>query len=116
MFERRNIVEEKMTKKEAVLEFVKTAADFVVYSSTGGACVGLMRAVLPPGVNAVVKGGMLLGGMLVSSLVASKVSEATDQCIDKSTEEFGKKVSKMKHDLDVIREKQNENESEKEMG
>lgn len=106
-----------MTKKEVILELVKGASDFVVCSATGGACCGLMRAVLPPGVHAVVKGGMFLGGYMISGLLAGKVSNAKDQAIDAAADEFEKKVSKIKHDLDVIREKQtNENESEKEMG
>lgn len=108
-----------MKGKEQILEGIKIVSEFVVYSCTGGACVGLMRAVLPPGVNAIVKGGMLLGGMLVSNLVADKVSDSTDKQIDEAADKFGKKFSQVKHDLDVIREKDEEekpNEEEKDLG
>lgn len=109
-------MKEKVNVKDQALNGLKFVSEFIVYSSVGGACAGLMRAVLPPGVGIVVKGGMFLGGMLIGGFVADKVTDSTEKQIDETAEMFEEKIAQIKHDLDVIREKENEETKKEDLG
>ena len=98
--------------KQKALEVVKDGVKFVIYSSTGALGCGIMRALVPPGVNAIVKGGMLLGGFFLSEFMSDKISEHADKQIDGIVDNVKESIDQAKRDLDVLQDKDIEKNDE----
>ena len=98
--------------KEETIKLIKNGLGFVVCSSTGAVSCGLMRTLVPPGVNIVVKSGMLLGGLLLSGFMSDKVVGYTDKQIDGIVKDISETVSEFKRPLDVILDKDIEEKTE----
>lgn len=100
-----------MLKKENVVNFLKGGGDILSsYGAQALAC-GLVRLVLPPGLNVVAQGGMLLGGLLLGGFVGDKVSEYTEKKIDDAVKELDELIERGRRDLDTLKDKGLEEET-----
>ena len=98
------------TKKEKVVEVAKTIGSIVCSGGAEAFICGIGRAILPPGVNAIVKGGMLVGGLLIGGYLGDKASEYVDGSIDKTVKECEDTAKEIKRCLDVLQDKDEEPE------
>ena len=97
-----------MKRTEEIIENVKKVGKFVCSSCVGAAVCGIGRAVLPPGVNAVVKGSMLVGGLLIGGLLGEQVDAYVDRQVDQTVKEVKDISSEIKHNVAVLKDKEQE--------
>lgn len=97
-----------MKNKEKIISCVKQTGRFVCSSSIGAVVCGIGRAVLPPGVNAIVKSGMLIGGLLIGGMIGEQVDTYVDKQIDKAVKSTEEISSEIKKNIEIIREKEKE--------
>ena len=97
-----------MLTKEKVVGYLKAGGNIVRSCGAQALACGIVRAVLPPGVNAVVQGGVLLGGLLLGGFVGDKLSDYTEKEIDSTVKYFDETVERVKRDLATLRDKEDE--------
>lgn len=98
--------------KEKVVNGLKATGEFVSSAGAQALACGIVRAILPPGVNVVVQGGVLLGGLLLGGFVGDKLADYTSEQIDTSVQYVEDTVSEVKRCLDVIQDKDLEKKTE----
>lgn len=96
--------------KEKGIAKLKAIGELV---SSGGAqalACGICAALLPPGVNVIAKGGVMLGGLLLGGFVGDKLNDYVSDQIDTMVKNIDDTVSEIKRCVDVIQDKTEENE------
>ena len=73
---------------------------------------GVARAILPPGVNAVIQGGALVGGLLLGAVGADRVDKFLDESIESTIENAKDKAERVKRDIDILRDNDIKEETE----
>jgi len=91
--------------KEQVIDIAKTLGGVASSGGSIALACGIIRAVLPPGVNVVVQGAMIVGGTILGSFVGDKLTDYVEEQIDQMVEQVDETAKQVKHDLDVIRDK-----------
>ena len=104
----------KKFNKEAAVNTVKKVG--AIASSTGSVALicGVARAILPPGVNVIVSGAITLGGTILGGFIGDQLTDYVDKQIDTMIEEGKETVKQIKHDLDVIQDKDSNKNNPKE--
>ena len=104
----------KKFNKEAAVNTVKKVG--AIASSTGSVALicGVARAILPPGVNVIVSGAITLGGTILGGFIGDQLTDYVDKQIDTMIEEGKETVKQIKHDLDVIQDKDTNKNNPKE--
>lgn len=95
-------------KKAKIVEKVKVAGEFV---SSGGAqalACGIVRAVLPPGLNVVVQGGVLLGGLMLGGFIGEKLNGYVERQIDQTINSIEETADRIKRDIAELQDKNEE--------
>ena len=100
--------------KKAIIGGMKGIGSIVSSGSSVALACGLIRVVLPPGVNAAVQGAMILGGTLLGSFIGDKLSVYVGEQIDQTVSDFEETAKRFKHDTDVILDKDLEDKAEEE--
>ena len=101
-----------MKKKDAVGK-AKLVAEIVSTEGAQMLACGLCRLVLPPQVNIVVKGGMLVGGWLLGGCLGEHMKGYLNRQIDDVAEYVEESVKKVKEDIAIIQNESEETETEK---
>ena len=99
--------------KNALMKNFEFAKDFwkvVGELSTTMFVCGIARAVLPPQVNLIVKGGALIGGFLLSGIANQKVDQFIDEAGDDLVKFVEETHDEIKRCVDVIQDKDIEEE------
>lgn len=103
-------------EKETAIQKVKAVGNLIAGGSTFMLIDGVMGAIMPPQVNAIVRFGMFVGSSLLSGCVGSRVCKYVDDSIDAAVQnveelkkEYGPKFKELK---EVI----NENSKIEELG
>jgi hypothetical protein len=103
-----------VNKKEAVVNLIKTIGSIASSAGSVALICGITRAILPPGVNVIVSGAMAVGGTILGGFIGDKLTDYVDGQIDDIVEDIESTAKQVKHDLDVIQDKDTkENEPEK---
>ena len=108
-------METNKSKKEKVIEKVKQAAEIVGSCGAYAFTCGVVRAIIPPGVNAIAQAGICVGGLILSGFVGDKLSDYMGDKIDQTAKEINDYVEEVKRCLDIITDKDLE-EKEGEVG
>ena len=103
-----------MLSKGKVVGYLKAGGNLVSSCGAQALACGIVRAVLPPGVNVIVQGGVLLGGLLLGGFVGEKLSDYTEKEIDSTVEYINETVDRVKRDLDTLKDKDDEKEKPEE--
>lgn len=101
-----------MKKKDAVGK-AKLIAEIVSTEGAQMLACGLCRLVLPPQVNAVVKGGMLVGGWLLGGCLGEHMKGYLNRQIDDVAEYVEESVKRVKENIAIIQKESEETETEK---
>lgn len=99
-----------MKAKEKIIEGSKTVGYLICGGGAEMFINGICRAILPPGVNAIVKGGVLLGGLLVGGCLGNVLSADLNKSIDETVEFCDDTISEIKRCVDVIQDKDEKEE------
>lgn len=100
-------------KKKDTVEKVKLVAEIVSTEGAQMLACGLCRLVLPPQVNIVVKGGMLVGGWLLGGCLGEHMKGYLNRQIDDVAEYVDESVKRVKEDIAIIQKESEETETEK---
>lgn len=98
-----------MKKKDAVGK-AKLVAEIVSTEGAQMLACGLCRLVLPPQVNIVVKGGMLVGGWLLGGCLGEHMKGYLNRQIDDVAEYVEDSVKRVKEDIAIIQKESEETE------
>lgn len=104
-------MKEKKTK-EYYIQKAKGVGALVCDVGAQALSCGVLRAILPPGVNAIAKGGICLGGVLLGGFLGEQMSGYLDRQIDSTAEDIQEMVETVKKDIDIITDKDLEKKSE----
>lgn len=100
-------------KKKDTVEKVKLVAEIVSTEGAQMLACGLCRLVLPPQVNIVIKGGMLVGGWLLGGCLGEHMKGYLNRQIDDVAEYVDESVKRVKEDIAIIQKESEETETEK---
>lgn len=100
-------------KKKDTVEKVKLVAEIVSTEGAQMLACGLCRLVLPPQVNIVVKGGMLVGGWLLGGCLGEHMKGYLNRQIDDVAEYVDESVKRVKEDIAIIQKESEETETKK---
>lgn len=95
-------------KKENVVEKVKLVGEIVSMEGAQMLACGLCRLVLPPQVNVVVKGGMLVGGWLLGGCLGEHMKGYLNRQIDDVADYVEENVKKVKEDIAILQKESEE--------
>lgn len=98
--------------KEQVIKKIKACGQLVGQWGSEALACGICRAVLPPQVNVVVQGAVLIGGLLLGGFVGEHVGNYVEKTIDETVKEIDDTVAEAKRCVDVIRDKDKETKEE----
>ena len=101
-------------KREKVINKLKAIGEVVSSGSAEALACGICAALLPPGVNVIAKGGVMLGGLLLGGFVGDKLNDYVSDQIDATVKNIDDTVSEIKRCIDVIQDKTEENETKNE--
>lgn len=102
--------------KEKVVGYLKAGSELVSSCGAQALACGVCRAILPPGLSIVVKGGVMLGGLILGSFVGDKLNDYVDEQIDSAVKNVDDTISEVKRCVDVIQDKDEETKPENEEG
>lgn len=100
--------------REKGIAKLKAIGEFVSSGSAQALACGICAALLPPGVNVIAKGGVMLGGLLLGGFVGDKLNDYVSDQIDTMVKNIDDTVSEIKRCVDVIQDKTEENETKNE--
>lgn len=100
-------------KKKDTVEKVKLVAEIVSTEGAQMLACGLCRLVLPPQVNIVIKGGMLVGGWMLGGCLGEHMKGYLNRQIDDVVEYVDESVKRVKEDIAIIQKESEETETEK---
>ena len=92
--------------KVQVVNAAKMIGSWAVPGSTVSLATGLVRLVVPPGVNVAVQGAMCLGGIILGRFLGERMTDYVCDKIDKTAEEIEELASYVGKRVDII---QNQN-------
>jgi hypothetical protein len=98
-FERR-ITMEQSDAKEAIIDIVKAAGAFVSSSGCVALICGVTRTILPPGVNKLTSGAMIIGGTILGGFIGDKLTDYVDDQIDSTVEDIENMAKRFKRHKD----------------
>lgn len=100
--------------REKAIGKIKVIGELVSSGSAQALACGICAALLPPGVNVIAKGGVMLGGLLFGGFVGDKLNDYVSDQIDTMVKNIDDTVSEIKRCVDVIQDKTEENETKNE--
>ena len=95
----------EIEKKEKIIEKVKKVGEIASSYGAYALTCGVVRAIIPPGVNAVVQAGICVGGLILSGFVGDKLTGYVNDKIDETVKEVNDISEEVKRCLDIIKDK-----------
>lgn len=99
-------------KKEKIVEKIKVIGEIASSSGAQALACGICRAILPPGVNVVVKGGVLFGGLLLGGCIGEHLNDYMNRQIDSVVDIYDETAERIKEDIATIQKTSEEEHTE----
>ena len=104
-------MKEKKTKEYYIRKAKAVGSIACDIGATAMSC-GVLRVILPPGVNVLVRGCICGGGLLLGGFLGEQLSGYVDRQIDQTVEGVQDIAATVKKDIDILRDKDLEEKPE----
>lgn len=95
---------EQTDTKEAIIDIAKATGAFVSSSGCVALICGVTRTILPPGVNRLASGAMIIGGTILGGFIGDKLTDYVNNQIDSTVEGIESIAKRFKRHKDAQEE------------